>query len=191
MLPLKLEERLTKKQAKICVAGYFITLIIIAAFCAWSILHPTEPAQGPVITQERVTQLEERLGKVERAQQEVSRGAQRGRSVTYEATAFDLSIQCCGKPLGHPGRGLTKGGYDLNGMTREEAMTIACNSLPMGTRVRLTFTGSRAKYSGIYTVRDTGGMGPGVIDLYLGDFGEEVGPETEAFGRPEVEVEVL
>ncbi len=112
------------------------------------------------------------------------------RMMEFEVTAYDLSIQCCGKPLGHPARGITRSGYNLTGMTRAEAMTIACNSLPMGARVRLIFTGSRAQYSGVYTVRDTGGMGPGVADLYMGDFGEEVSPETEAFGRVDVKVEV-
>jgi 3D (Asp-Asp-Asp) domain-containing protein len=76
-------------------------------------------------------------------------------------------------------------------MTRAQAMTIACNSLPQGARVRLTFEGSRARYSGIYTVRDTGAMGPGVIDLYLGDFGEEVGQETSDFGRVTIKAEIL
>ena len=105
-----------------------------------------------------------------------------------EITAFDLSIQCCGKPLGHPARGITKDGYNLNGMSREEAMTIACNSLPMGTKVRLNFKDNRAQYNGVYIVRDTGGMGPGVVDLYMGDFGETPGQVTSDFGRVTVEV---
>jgi 3D (Asp-Asp-Asp) domain-containing protein len=113
------------------------------------------------------------------------------RLMEFEVTAFDLSVQCCGKPLGHPARGITKGGYNLNGMTRAQAQTIACNSLPIGARVRLIFEGSRAQYSGVYVVRDTGGMGAGVLDLFMGDFGEEVGAETEAFGRVTAKAEIL
>ena len=123
---------------------------------------------------------------------EVSRGDRPAvRVLVMEVTAFDLSIQCCGKPLGHPGRGITKGGYDLNGMSRAGAMTIACNSLPAGTRVRMEFDGGRAIYNGIYTVRDTGDMGPGVIDLFLGDGGELPSQETIDFGRCSMEVEIL
>ena len=113
------------------------------------------------------------------------------RLMEFEVTAFDLSVQCCGKPLGHPARGITRSGYNLTGMTRAQAMTIACNSLPQGARVRLIFEGSRAQYSGVYVVRDTGDMGPVVIDLFMGDGGEEVSPETVEFGRVTVKAEIL
>lgn len=69
-------------------------------------------------------------------------------------------------------------------------MTISSNDLPLGTRVKLTFDGERSRYNGIYTVRDTGNMPKGVIDLFVGDFGEQVGQETIEFGRTQVQVQI-
>ena len=110
---------------------------------------------------------------------------------TMLATAYDLSIHCCGKPYGHPGRGITADGTNISRLSRTEAMTVATNDLPLGTRVELTFEGNRAKYNGIYTVRDTGGMRSNVVDVYVGDFGELIGSETGEFGRHWVKVRVV
>jgi len=106
-----------------------------------------------------------------------------------EATAYDLSIQCCGKSMSNPARGITKSGYDLNGKSREQAMTISSNDLPLGTKVYLTFDDEQ--YNGVYTVRDTGNMQEGVFDLYVGDFGEKVSQTAIDFGRRTVEVKVM
>ena len=111
--------------------------------------------------------------------------------ITMLATAYDLSIHCCGKPYGHPSRGITADGTDINRLSRDEAMVVATNDLPLGTRVELTFEGNRAKYNGIYTVRDTGGMRSNVVDVYVGDFGELIGSETGEFGRHWVKVRVV
>ncbi|MDD3021829.1 MAG: 3D domain-containing protein [Alphaproteobacteria bacterium] len=108
----------------------------------------------------------------------------------FEATAYDLSIQCCGKPYGHPARGITADGYDLNGKTRAEAMTVSSNDFPAGTRIRLTFNDYHSEYNGVYTVRDTGNMKRGVLDVYVGDYGEEASDEAVRFGRQSVRVEI-
>jgi 3D (Asp-Asp-Asp) domain-containing protein len=107
------------------------------------------------------------------------------------ATAYDLSIRCCGKRIGNPSRGITKSGYNLNGKSRAEAMAISSNDLPMGTRVELTFNGERSQYNGIYIVRDTGNLMANVIDVYINDFGERTGRETIEFGKAEVEVKII
>ena len=112
-------------------------------------------------------------------------------TTTMLATAYDLSIHCCGKPYGHPGRGITADGTNISRLSRTEAMTVATNDLPLGTRVELTFEGNRAKYNGIYTVRDTGAMRSNVVDVYVGDFGELIGSETGEFGRHWVKVRVV
>jgi 3D (Asp-Asp-Asp) domain-containing protein len=111
--------------------------------------------------------------------------------ITMLATAYDLSIHCCGKPYGHPGRGITADGTNISRLSRTEAMTVATNDLPLGTKVKLTFSGNRAKYNGIYTVRDTGAMRSNVVDVYVGDFGELIGSETGEFGRHWVKVVVV
>jgi len=108
----------------------------------------------------------------------------------FEATAYDLSIQCCGKPYGHPARGITADGYDLNGKTREQAMTVSSNGFLAGTELELIFDDYHIRYNGIYTVRDTGNMNPGVLDVYVGDYGEEVSNEAVIFGRQSVKVEI-
>lgn len=118
---------------------------------------------------------------------EPSRG---GRTLTFEATAYDLSIQCCGKAYGHPARGITASGYNLNNMTREQAMTIGSNDFPLGTELELIFDEPHSQFNGIYTVRDTGNMKSGVIDVFVGDFGEKVSQEAVAFGRQTVKVEI-
>jgi 3D (Asp-Asp-Asp) domain-containing protein len=118
---------------------------------------------------------------------EPSRG---GRTLTFEATAYDLSIQCCGKAYGHPARGITASGYNLNNMTREQAMTIGSNDFPLGTELELVFDEPYSQFNGIYTVRDTGNMKPGVLDVFVGDYGEEVSEEAVIFGRQTVKVEI-
>lgn len=49
-----------------------------------------------------------------------------------------------------------------NGNMPSVGYTVACNSLPLGTRIYIEGYGT-------YVVEDTGGMGGGVIDIYLGD----------------------
>lgn len=49
--------------------------------------------------------------------------------------------------------------------------TIACNSIPLGTTVYIEGYGT-------YVVEDTGGMGGGVIDLFVGSYDEAI-----QFGR--------
>ncbi len=115
----------------------------------------------------------------------------RGSRVLYmEATAYDLSIQCCGKPYGHPARGITADGYDLNGKSRADAMTVSSNDFPAGTELQLTFDDYHSEYNGVYTVRDTGNMKSGVLDVFVGDCGEEVSEEAVRFGRQTVKVEI-
>jgi 3D (Asp-Asp-Asp) domain-containing protein len=121
---------------------------------------------------------------------EPSRGGER-EFIMMQATAYDLSIQCCGKPIGHPARGITKGGCDLNGKTGAEVHIVSSNDFPIGTRLKLLFPENHAQYNGIYTVEDTGNMEHGVLDIYMGDFGEKVGRETVDFGRVAVQVEIL
>lgn len=108
-----------------------------------------------------------------------------------EATAYDLSIQCCGKPYGHPARGITASGYNLNNTTREQAMTIGSNDFPLGTKLELIFNEPHSQFNGIYTVRDTGNMKRGVIDVFVGDFGEQVSQEAINFDRQTVRVQIL
>jgi len=93
----------------------------------------------------------------------------------YIISAYDLSVQSCGKPRGSYGFGNTASCINLVGHTRESAMTIAAdpNRFPLGSKVYMKFVNQNIKHmSGIYTVRDTGGAIHGnKIDLFMGDFG--------------------
>lgn len=66
-----------------------------------------------------------------------------------------------------------------NGEFPKEGITVASNLLPLGTRVYIEGIGERV-------VEDTGGMGLGVIDVYLGDYYDCI-----QFGRQQAEVYVL
>lgn len=84
-------------------------------------------------------------------------------------------------PLGH----YTLTAYEWTGNTcangeyPTEGYTIACNSLPLGTRVYI-------EGYGFYTVEDRGGMADNVIDIYLGDYDECI-----EFGVQEADVYLI
>jgi 3D (Asp-Asp-Asp) domain-containing protein len=93
----------------------------------------------------------------------------------FIATAYDLSIQCCGKRSTDKNYGITASGYSLRGLSREQAMVIATNSsYAFGTKFRLEFDAPDNKYNGIYIVRDRGGAIKGnKLDVFFGDFNKD------------------
>lgn len=114
---------------------------------------------------------------------------------TFTATAYDLSVQSCGKPIGHPQYGITSNGTNIAGKTREQAMSIAVdpNVIPLGSQVKITFPEPYTHFNGVYTANDTGGAIKGKkIDIFMGDFGSN-NPNQSVwdFGVREVEVQVL
>jgi len=110
---------------------------------------------------------------------------------TMRATAYDLSIQCCGKGLEHPGRGITASGKNLSGLSRKEAMTVSSMDYPFGTELLISFPEPYTHYDGVYAVQDTGGFKSGTIDIFVGDFGDKVSEEAIRFGVRTVQVQVL
>ena len=134
--------------------------------------------------QREKTQEEEK--KQEEAQQ-AARQVKRARNSSYAATApsYD-NAQAEAAPEGAS----YLGNYELtayewtgnpcaNGNYPTEGLTIASNTLPIGTRVYIEGIGER-------TVEDTGGMPGNVIDIYMGDPGTCV-----QFGRQNAEVYIL
>lgn len=114
---------------------------------------------------------------------------------TFTATAYDLSVQSCGKPIGHPQYGITSNGTNIAGKTREQAMSIAVdpNVIPLGSQVKITFPEPYTHFNGVYTANDTGGAIKGKkIDIFMGDFGSN-NPNQSVwdFGVREVEVQIL
>lgn len=112
----------------------------------------------------------------------------------FVATAYDLSIESCGKPLDHPQYGKTRSGYSLAGKSREDAMTVAVDKdiIPLGTKLYIEFSGKYADYTGIYTARDTGAFSGKVIDVFMGDFQSETAdPSLKVFGKQPIKVAIV
>lgn len=81
---------------------------------------------------------------------------------SYELTAYTWTGNTC-----------------ANGEYPTDGVTIASNTLPLGTRVYIEGLGERV-------VQDTGGMGSGVIDVYMDSYDACI-----QFGRQNAEVYVL
>lgn len=113
---------------------------------------------------------------------------------TYKVTAYDLSYQSCEKMPDHPAYGITASGHSLKDHSRESAMAIAVDprQIPLGSKVLLVFNGVRSKYTGVYTAVDTGGaITNNRIDVFFGDFKNNVSKEALQFGVTHAEVYVL
>lgn len=104
-------------------------------------------------------------------------------SYTVEATAYDVSIESCGKT-----DGITASGFDLTGHTWQTARCVAADwsVFPKGSKLYIEFEGA-PKYNGIYYVRDKGGAIKGRrIDLFI-----ETRQGCINFGRRKARVTVL
>lgn len=104
----------------------------------------------------------------------------------FKATAYDLSVESCGKRPSHPAYGITASGFNLAGLSREQAMTVAVDPkiIPLGTKLRLVFRGDYVRYNGVYTARDTGSAIQGMrVDVFIPDH-----DECDEFGVTEVEI---
>lgn len=131
---------------------------------------------------------------------EVSRGAYRQRLAVRQqpigmdmiVTAYDLSVESCGKSPDSSAYGVTASGRNIAGQSRESAMVIAVdpNVIPLGSQVMISFHDeSMQKYDGIYTAADTGGAINGNrIDLFMGEGSHY---ECMRFGRRTASVAIV
>jgi len=106
-------------------------------------------------------------------------------------TGYDLGVQSCGKSYNNPNRGITRSGKNINGLSREQVLIVASTRYKIGTKLKIIFPKGYEQYNNIYTVEDHGNFPEDVLDLYIGDFGEQTGQETISFGRVSVKVEIL
>jgi len=108
--------------------------------------------------------------------QKISRG-DNTKCLLFKVTAYDLSVDSCGKHRSHKYFGITSSGYNLINHTRQSAMSIAVdiNVIPMHSKVYVNMLNEKYKHmNGIYTARDTGGAVRGnIIDIFMGDFYSE------------------
>ena len=105
----------------------------------------------------------------------------------FVVTAYDLSVDSCGKPIGHPAYGVTATGDKLSHKSWHEARTIAVDPdvIPLGSKVRLEFHDPKyKKYDGVYMAKDTGGAVTNQkVDLFHGDYQQnKAHKDTIAFG---------
>jgi 3D (Asp-Asp-Asp) domain-containing protein len=92
----------------------------------------------------------------------------------FKVTAYDLSVQSCGKRSSHPEYGITSRGDDLRGLDWRTARAIAVDPkvIALGSKVYVTFVDKEySKYNGVFTCVDTGSAIKGnKIDFFMGDF---------------------
>lgn len=114
----------------------------------------------------------------------------------FVATAYDLSVQSCGKKSSHPAYGITANGTSLKGHTLESARAIAVDPkvIKLGSEVHLEFLDEEYKHlDGTYEAVDTGGAIKGSkIDIFFGDTGDSKTDQSVfEFGKRKVKLTVL
>ena len=113
-------------------------------------------------------------------------------AMTMIATAYDLSVESCGKTRDHPAYGIT-----FTGTRATYGRTIAVDPkvIPLGSTVYIHFPEEYAHMNGIYIAEDTGRLIKGnKIDIFFGEDkpGERVVyQQALRFGVRRVEVTVL
>lgn len=117
-------------------------------------------------------------------------------SFIFKATAYDLSIESCGKSLNHPAYGVTYSGKSVKNKTRIEASCVAVDprKIPLGSLISVIFEEPYyQRYNGIYQALDIGGGVKGNhVDIFLGDFkSKKTSKEVQRFGVTKVKVVVL
>ena len=122
--------------------------------------------------------------------------AEAARAINVRVTAYDLSVESCGRPVGSSGYGITASGVSLAGQSLWSARAIAVDPsvIPLGSKVQLSFENpAMQQYNGVYTAVDTGGAIVGnKIDLFMGDYGNNAeADEVMSFGVQNAKAVVL
>lgn len=165
----------------------FFTGVLI---CIVLISIPVNPVHAPVETFE--TQSSEiTLPEPEITPQSVLRRSEPSTEL-FEVTAYDLSIQSCGKSETHPEYGITASGLNIDNKEWPSTRVVAVDQkvIPLGSYIAIEFVESEySKYNGIYTAVDTGSAIKGnKIDLFLGEYTYE---QCMQFGRTDAYVSIL
>jgi 3D (Asp-Asp-Asp) domain-containing protein len=119
---------------------------------------------------------------VEHKQDKADRGGERGTRRMMSVTAYDLSVESCGKLPSHPEYSITASGERV-----KEWYTVAAGpELPFGTQIFIPYFADKPN-KGIFTVQDRGSaVKDGCIDVYIAD-----NAECWEFGRQKLEVWVM
>lgn len=108
------------------------------------------------------------------------------------ATAYDLSVESCGKRPGHPEYGVTSSGARaVVGRTVAVDPTV----IPLGSRLFITFPAEYSDLDGVYMAEDTGHILKGdSIDIFFGEDvqgSREIYESAMKFGVRYVDVRIL
>lgn len=129
-------------------AGWDIIQVNNVNYFMWSDFLTTEkPAEEDVIEVLEVKPSQPGVYSTKSAETEVSSSSYLG---SYQLTAYCNCSKCCGK---------WAGGNTASGTTPTAGRTVACNSIPFGTKLLIN--------GHTYTVEDTGNMADNVIDIYF------------------------
>jgi 3D (Asp-Asp-Asp) domain-containing protein len=175
------------------IAAALLCTFLFALYVNGDVKAGTAEADD-IMKAERITSVVESI-MPENAQDadEAAFSEESGREVLrMRATAYDLSVESCGKDRGHPQYGITYSG------TRAEAgRTVAVDPevIPLGSSIRITFPEEYSYMDGIYVAEDTGRLIKGnSIDIFLGEDengSREINKKAMEFGVQYVEVEIL
>lgn len=155
-----------KKIAEAVIAGTI--LVMATASFINSLNRGVEETQNTKIeeTEYRVEHLETEVQELKVEIEEIEETTEDSRYALplghYTLTAYEWTGNTC-----------------ANGEYPSKGYTIACNSLPIGTRVWIEGYGE-------FVVEDRGGMADNVIDIYLGDYDECI-----EFGVQEADVYLI
>lgn len=134
---------------------------------------------------------------IESVQEEISRGNERNYE-RYDITAFDLSVDSCGKRTTHPDYGITATGFDLTGkslLNGNRYIAVDPDLIPYNSMVKIIFIDKAyEKYNGVYQAVDTGSAIKRYnrIDIFIGDFQQnKESQEVLDFGITEALVRIL
>lgn len=206
-------EKKPMKHKHLIIAGMVMSLLVsCGSHIVYSQQLHLEQLQQDVNVQEDISrEKQERIDNLSRENEELKnqleekkqeeraaaeKEAQIAAMMDFVVTAYDLSVESCGKPVGSHGYGLTASGFNLAGHTLESARAIAVDPsvIPIGSKVEIIFDDPAVQhYSGVYTAVDTGGAIQGNrIDLFVGDFGNNSSSQKALnFGCRNAKVRIL
>ena len=121
---------------------------------------------------------------------EVLRGV--NSKLSMRATAYDLSIESCGKSRDSKGYGITRSGTRA---TAGRTVAVDPATIPLGSQLYVVFPAPHEYLTGYYTAEDTGSAVKGdIIDIFLGEDapGENsVEKQVSRFGMRRVQVYIV
>jgi 3D (Asp-Asp-Asp) domain-containing protein len=113
-------------------------------------------------------------------------------ALKMKATAYDLSVESCGKKPGDPGYGITSSGSRA---TVGRTVAVDPEVIPLGSKLMIHFPDEYSHLNGIYVAEDTGRLIKGTsIDVFFGEDSQDstdVYNAAMAFGVRYVDVWVL